>query len=37
MDNVIAIQTAVNNLEPTGAGALQINYVKALVTRAMEQ
>jgi hypothetical protein len=37
MDNVIAIQTAINGLEATGAGALQINYVKALITKAVEQ
>jgi hypothetical protein len=37
MDNIIAIQAAVNNLEAMGACALQINYVKALVTKSVEQ
>jgi malic enzyme len=37
MDNIIAIQDAVNNLEVTGAGAVQINCVKALVAKAIEQ
>jgi hypothetical protein len=36
MDNVIAIQAAIAGLNPAGEGALQINYVKALVTKAVE-
>jgi hypothetical protein len=37
MDNVIVIQAAIDNLVPIGAGALQINYVKALVAKVVEQ
>jgi hypothetical protein len=37
MDNVIAAQAAVDSLEATGANALQINYAKALVAKAVEQ
>jgi hypothetical protein len=37
MDNIIAIQAAVNNLEAAGTSALPINYVKALVTKGVEQ
>jgi hypothetical protein len=37
MDNVVASQAAVDQLAATGADALQINYVKALITKAVEQ
>ena len=37
MDNVIAIQAAIADLNPVGEGALQINYTKALVDQAIAQ
>jgi hypothetical protein len=37
MDNVIAIQATVTDLNPAAEGAQQINYIKALVTKAVEQ
>ena len=37
MDNVIAIQAAIADLNPVGEGALQINYAKALVEKAVTQ
>jgi hypothetical protein len=37
MDNIVAAQAAVDQLAATGTDALQINYVKALVTKAVEQ
>ena len=37
MDNVIAIEAAIADLQPEGDDALKINYVKALVAKAVEQ
>jgi hypothetical protein len=37
MDNVVAAHATVDQLAATGADALQISYVKALVTKAVEQ
>src|SRR3954466_2036724 len=37
MDNVLAMQAAVSNLDPAGEHADQINYAKALVNKAVEQ
>src|SRR3954467_8677121 len=37
MDNVLAMQAAIANLDPTGEHADQINYAKALVNKAVEQ
>jgi hypothetical protein len=37
MDNVVASQAAVDQLAAMGADALHINYVKALVTKAVKQ
>src|SRR4051812_17178623 len=37
MDNVLAMQAAIANLDPVGEHADQINYAKALLNKAMEQ
>src|SRR3954466_473486 len=37
MDNVLAMQAAIANLNPAGEHADQINYAKALVNKAVEQ
>src|SRR3954452_17386633 len=37
MDNVLAMQAAIANLDPAGEHADQINYAKALVNKAVEQ
>ena len=37
MDNVIAIEAAIADLQPEGDDALKINYVKALVAKAVAQ
>ena len=37
MDNVIAIQAAIADLQPVGEGTMQINYAKALVDKAVAQ
>jgi hypothetical protein len=37
MDNVVAAQAAVDQFTTASADALQIDYVKAFVTKAVEQ
>src|SRR3954453_3455298 len=37
MDNVLAMQAAIANLDPAGEHGDQINYAKALVNKAVEQ
>src|SRR3954466_2513241 len=37
MDNVVASRAAVDNITVTGEGALQIQYAKALLAKAVEQ
>ena len=37
MDNVFSMQAAIANLTQVSEGAVQINYAKALVEKAVEQ
>ena len=37
MDNLVAGRAAADNITATGDGALQIQYVRALLAKAVEQ
>jgi hypothetical protein len=37
MDNVVAVQVALANLDDTGVDALYIQHTKALLAKALEQ